>query len=123
MDELFSEKRAARLAVVQDLAAASSSSQGGTTESDEGRARLRSQELEFDGRQRELEAAVASDLEPKHAEEQYELRQRQLEEVHVAFRELAPEEVLRRYEAGQAERQRAEMAEFKAHMEQDKEER
>ena len=52
----------------------------------------------------------------RHAEEQLALRQRQLSEISQAFEQLAPEDVLRKKQAEQVQRQEEELREFKEAM-------
>ena len=45
---------------------------------------------------------MAAALEPRHADELVALRQRQAQEVADTFRQLAPEDVVRKHHAAQA---------------------
>merc|ERR1711871_1149005 len=65
----------------------------------------------------QLEATSA--LDKRHAEEQLALRQRQLSEISHAFEQLAPEDILKKKQAEQAQRQEEELREFKEAMDQE----
>jgi hypothetical protein len=73
--------------------------------------------------QRTVEASVISELEGKHAKEQIQLRQRQLGEVADAFKQLAPEDAVKRQEMAQAAQMQEELEQFQVLMENQKADR
>ena len=78
---------------------------------------------EFEGRAAAEGAELGREMEAEHARQVIELRQRQLAEVSDAFSSLAPEDILRRHEMETAAAEAAELADFQAEMEREKERR
>ena len=77
----------------------------------------------YEAEQATQQAEVLAKLEARHAQEQLDLRHRQLGEVSEAYAELAPDEVLKRHEAEEAQRQAMELKEFQDRMQREKDER
>jgi hypothetical protein len=86
-------------------------------------AELSSIDATFAARQAEVEAEMRERLETRHANEQLELRMRQLAELRDAIVELAPEDVLRRREAEEAAREAKELQRFQESLEKEREDR
>ena len=70
-------------------------------------------EAKYEVLQSDVQIEATSALDKRHAEEQLDLRQRQLAEITHAFEQLAPEDVLKQKQAEQAQRQANELQEFK----------
>jgi len=73
-------------------------------------------EAKYEVLQSDVQIEATSALDKRHAEEQLDLRQRQLAEITHAFEQLAPEDVLKQKQAEQAQRQANELQEFKEAM-------
>lgn len=86
-------------------------------------AAIKELELQYEAKQNEVEHKVRSEVEARHAEELLELRQRQLNEISDAFKQLAPEDVLKRKQMEDASREAEEIEAFRRQMEKDREER
>jgi len=68
--------------------------------------------LEWEEKQKDAEESVRGNLETKHAQEQLQLKQRQLAEIAGTLEQLAPEETGRRQVAQEAEREANELQRF-----------
>ena len=75
-------------------------------------------EAKYEVLQSDVQFEATSALDKRHAEEQLALRQRQLSEISHAFEQLAPEDILKKKQAEQAQRQE-EDREFKEAMDQE----
>merc|ERR1711871_383924 len=112
MEDLFERKaneRAQILARVKE----------DNTSDDQATKILAEMEAKYEVLQSDVQLEATSALDKRHAEEQLALRQRQLSEISHAIEQLAPEDILKKKQAEQAQRQEEELREFKEAMDQE----
>jgi len=84
---------------------------------------LRALEQTYGARRAEEEERIGDELEGKHAQEQLDLRSRQLEQLRAMLTELAPDDEARRQEAEEAATKAAEMRDLRERVERERGER
>lgn len=109
LEDVLDSKREAEAALLDKLSAEGASQ----VQIDQALGEL---SAEYVGKQDAARETVLQELEVRHAREQLDLRQRQLAQIAEAFRDLAPEQVLRRAAAEEAAREAEEIAAFQAEL-------
>ena len=112
MDELIERKKIERDELIERLHSAGASE-------DKVNKGLDELQHKYDMLMDEMQRSGVTDLEAKHAEQQIELRQRQMNELADALKQLAPADIVRQKQEEQAARQAEEMEDMRRALEQE----